>query len=98
MRCPSCGTRFVVLVRPSGECATVLENEDVVGRMSADLLGLTWDDEDDFSLETQMTGRAVDRSNEFDEASGGPTVMSVIAPSPVGVVATARVATPRKVG
>ena len=38
VRCPSCSTRFVALVRPSGECAAVLEEEDAMGQMIADWL------------------------------------------------------------
>jgi len=59
----------------------VPEDEDAVGQMVADWLRPNWDDEDDYSPETQMTNPAVGRIE-------GPTATPVIVPSPDGIVAT----------
>ena len=103
VRCPSCRTRFVALVRPSGECAAVLEDEAAIGQMVADWLRPNWDDEDDFSPEAQATGQVVGRTSGPTEASGVPTATPVIVPPPDGGVVTQRVPQPddaptRKVG
>jgi DNA-directed RNA polymerase subunit RPC12/RpoP len=46
VRCPHCRTRFVALLRPSGQWEALLETDGAVGRMVADWLRPTWDDED----------------------------------------------------
>ena len=45
--CPSCRTRLIVLVRPSGACEVVLENDEAVAQLITDWFKPDWDDEEE---------------------------------------------------
>lgn len=80
VRCPHCRTRFVALVRPSGECEAVLENDDAVGQMVADWLRPNWDDEDSLTpRETSDSSAERPAPNEI-RAAPDPSVPAVNIP------------------
>lgn len=45
--CPSCRTCLIMLLRPSGACEVVLENDEAVAQLIADWLKPDWDDDDE---------------------------------------------------
>ena len=87
VRCPHCRTRFVALVRPSGECAAVLENDDAVGQMVADWLRPNWDDED--SPGPRMASNSSAEKPGPDETGAAPDPSAPAVIIPVGEAADA---------
>ena len=92
VRCPRCRIRFVALVRPSGECEPVLENDDTVGQMVADWLRPNWDDEDNPS-----PGIASDSSAEKPESNETGAAPDPSAPAVIIPIAPAADAAPKVV-
>jgi hypothetical protein len=80
VRCPRCRIRFVALVRLSGECAAVLEDDDTVGQMVADWLRPNWDDGDSPSPGTASTSSAERLESNETGAAPDPSAPAVIIP------------------
>jgi hypothetical protein len=80
VHCPNCRTRFVVLVRPSGECAAVLEDDDAVAQMFADWLRPDWAGEDDDSPETPPSDPATGTVSELAPGSAEPDLTPIVEP------------------
>jgi len=80
VRCPHCRTRFVALVRPSGECEAVLESDDAVGQMIAGWLRPDWDDEDSLTLRKTSDSSAERPGPNKVGAAPDPSAPAVIIP------------------